>query len=98
VTKSDAGAHRGIGHVPIRTCIGCRRRAEASELLRLAVGEGGVLCADVAGRMPGRGAWVHRSEICLVRALEQPALNRAFRGRVRSARKAELMAVVEGGH
>ena len=48
---------------PVRTCIGCRERELAAELLRLvAVSSGNGQCAvavDTARRLPGRGAWLH---------------------------------------
>ncbi len=48
---------------PVRTCVGCRRRELAVDLLRVvAVSNGNGHCAltvDQAGNLPGRGAWLH---------------------------------------
>lgn len=44
--------------VPVRTCIGCRRRAPAPELLRF-VARGQVLRLDARGGAAGRGAHLH---------------------------------------
>lgn len=46
-----------IGHVPIRTCLGCGRRREKGGLMRIAIKDG-VLMIDEAKRLPGRGAYL----------------------------------------
>lgn len=71
---------------PVRTCVGCRRRAPASELARI------VVAADAAGsddvsrvvvdarrRLPGRGAWLHADAACLEAARKRNAFRRALR-------------------
>ncbi|PWU43298.1 DUF448 domain-containing protein [Micromonospora globispora] len=68
---------------PERTCVGCRRRAPASELLRIvAVGdEAGhySLRPDPARRLPGRGAHVHPDPACFAQAMRRRAFGRALR-------------------
>lgn len=65
-------------HVPIRTCVGCRRRVAKSELRRVA-NEGGTVVVDARAR--GRGAYICPDERCLTQALRQQAapLARALR-------------------
>lgn len=67
---------------PIRTCIGCRQRAEAAELLRV-VAEPGTdpvrVVADPRRRAAGRGAWLHRDPGCLELAERRRAFARALR-------------------
>ena len=63
---------------PQRTCVGCRTRAARVELLRLVVVEGSVT-PDPAGRLPGRGAYLHPDPGCLDLALRRRAFPRAFR-------------------
>ncbi|MFC5141412.1 YlxR family protein [Actinomycetospora rhizophila] len=65
-------------HGPVRTCIGCRSRASASELLRV-VAAGGIVDPDPRHRKPGRGAWVHPDPDCLHRAERRSAFPRALR-------------------
>ncbi len=65
-------------HVPIRTCIGCRRKVPKDTLLRVVVADG-VPVVDEYKRMPGRGAYLCRQESCFLRADKCGALPRAFR-------------------
>lgn len=70
---------------PLRTCVGCRRRAIQAELLRMVAVEndgGKSVVVDAHRRMAGRGAWLHPGESCLVLAVKRRAFNRAFRGAV----------------
>jgi uncharacterized protein len=63
---------------PVRTCVGCRRRAAKHELLRVVAGEG-ELVPDPTGRAPGRGAHLHPTSTCLELALRRRAFGRALR-------------------
>ncbi len=73
--------HRTEG--PVRTCIGCRERVLAVELLRLvAVSSGSgqsAVTVDSAQSLPGRGAWLHPDERCLEAAIRRRAFTRALR-------------------
>lgn len=64
--------------VSTRTCIGCRRRAETPELVRLTLVDGQIAPAARAGRL-GRGASIHPREACVVAAVKTQAFARAFR-------------------
>ncbi|GAA1814192.1 YlxR family protein [Nesterenkonia flava] len=69
--------------VPVRTCIGCRRRADQGYVVRVAL-EGDEVRLDAARRMPGRGAWLHPQRECFEAAVKRKAFNRAFRRPVRT--------------
>jgi predicted RNA-binding protein YlxR (DUF448 family) len=62
----------------VRTCIGCRGKANRSDLVRLVV-NGGNVVIDERRDMPGRGAWVHPDPACLARAVERKAVGRALK-------------------
>jgi predicted RNA-binding protein YlxR (DUF448 family) len=65
---------------PIRSCIGCGRKAPQHEFLRF-VAKGGKLVAG-AGE-PGRGAYTCRRLSCFERAVSRRAFNRTLRRTVR---------------
>ncbi|MBI3216578.1 MAG: YlxR family protein [Mycobacterium sp.] len=81
--ESPVRAHRRI-EGPVRTCVGCRKRELAVELLRLVAvtdDDGGnpAVIVDTAGSLPGRGAWLHPSPKCLAEAIRRRAFARALR-------------------
>ncbi|MBW8767983.1 MAG: YlxR family protein [Geodermatophilales bacterium] len=69
---------------PVRTCVGCRKRAPVSDLLRVVVRDG-ALVPDPRRRLPGRGASVHPTPECLHAAERRRAFVRALRLPGRSA-------------
>lgn len=62
----------------VRTCVGCRARAERDVLLRVVV-DGDQLIADDRAVLPGRGAWVHPTAKCLSQAVQRRAFVRALK-------------------
>jgi uncharacterized protein len=68
---------------PVRTCVGCRKRELAVELLRVVAVRGGndeyVVTVDAASNLPGRGAWLHPDQRCLHVAIRRRAFARALR-------------------
>ncbi|WP_425560464.1 YlxR family protein [Luedemannella flava] len=79
----------------MRTCVGCRQRATASQLLRVVAsavadqapsGDGVAvgspawrLVPDQARRLPGRGAHLHPDLACFAQAERRRAFGRALR-------------------
>ena len=62
-------------------CVGCRRPASKSELVRLVWLDG--LVVDVRQVKPGRGAYLHRDAGCRELAVRRRSVGRALRvGRV----------------
>jgi predicted RNA-binding protein YlxR (DUF448 family) len=80
---SDPGSDGSLAFQrPIRTCIGCRQRVEATELLRVVVGSAKppfAVVPDPRRRAPGRGAWVHPVAECVDLAERRRAFARALR-------------------
>ncbi|RRR40507.1 YlxR family protein [Mycolicibacter terrae] len=66
----------------MRTCVGCRKRELAAELLRLVAVSGNgndAVAVDRAGNQPGRGAWLHPRPQCLQAAIRRRAFAHALR-------------------
>ncbi|MEU1820538.1 YlxR family protein [Streptomyces aureoversilis] len=63
---------------PERTCVGCRERAAKGDLLRIVMIEGACV-PDPRGTLPGRGASVHPTLVCLDLAVRRRAFPRAFK-------------------
>ncbi|MFC4602957.1 YlxR family protein [Rhodococcus kronopolitis] len=78
----SAQARENTGQ-PVRTCVGCRKRALAADLLRIVAREvrpeGWVAVPDPRRRLPGRGAWLHPDPSCLSLAEKRRAFGRALR-------------------
>ena len=64
--------------IPVRTCVGCRKRAPVTDLLRV-VARDGALVPDPRRRLPGRGASLHPTPECLRTAERRRAFPRALR-------------------
>ena len=86
----------GTGHVPERTCVGCRGRAPKRELLRLVRAPDGLVRVDPRGSAPGRGAYVHRDPSCVDVAFRRGGAARALRVRLDEGGAATLRADIEG--
>ena len=89
---SEALESAAVNPAPVRTCVGCRSRAAAAELVRITADrtargdDGGSdpaesvrVSLDLAGRAPGRGAWLHPDPECLRQAQRRGSIARALR-------------------
>jgi predicted RNA-binding protein YlxR (DUF448 family) len=61
---------------PLRSCVGCGRKAPQSELLRFVAKEGRLVAARTG---PGRGAYTCRRLSCFERAVARRAFNRTLK-------------------
>lgn len=73
-----SASDRQVSGTPVRTCVGCRRRAPQGDLLRV-VCEESRLMPDPERRRPGRGAYVHLTQECVTAAIARKAFGRALR-------------------
>ncbi|MFZ8998989.1 MAG: YlxR family protein [Ilumatobacteraceae bacterium] len=79
--------------VPVRTCVGCRRRRPRQELFRCVVVDD-VVRLDPVG--PGRGAWLC-GPACIDEAARHRGFDRAFRRRIDPSRIEALRRSWVGG-
>lgn len=68
---------------PERTCILTRAELPPAELIRFVVDPQDVVVADVAGRLPGRGAWLTATRAAVEKAIVSKVFEKAFRRRVK---------------
>jgi hypothetical protein len=80
--------------MPVRTCIGCRKKGEAEEFFRMVAGPGGGVAAELDSRLPGRGAHCCFKASCLQAALKPKNLARALQEGVRPPGADEIAAQV----
>lgn len=83
-----------VGREPERTCVGCRGRSAKGSLLRIGAGPQGP-AVDPAGRLPGRGAYVHRDPDCVRLAARKGTMARALRTSLEPVEAARLMREIE---
>jgi predicted RNA-binding protein YlxR (DUF448 family) len=83
VRRARPAAPPVLSDQPVRTCIGCRKRVPASELLRFVAVETGAgqfsLVPDPLRRRPGRGAHLHPGPGCFALAQRRRAFGRSLR-------------------
>lgn len=79
---------------PVRTCVACRQEAVKHLLLRLVAGASGGVVLDRAGRLPGRGAYLHPQPGCVDLARRRRALERALKSAPSKDLWQELDAIV----
>ena len=75
----------------MRMCVGCREMKEKRQLLRIVKNAEGQISFDRVGKVPGRGAYICRSEECLEKAVRQRQLERALETKIDESVFAQLM-------
>jgi predicted RNA-binding protein YlxR (DUF448 family) len=85
-------------HVPLRTCVACRRTLAKRELVRIVRTPEGSIEIDLKGKRAGRGAYLCHQQACWEAALGQGLLGRALKTRIAgeqvAALRAQLVSVV----
>ena len=66
-------------NIPIRTCIGCRKKEAKTSLVRFTFTVDSGIQLDKRQRMPGRGAYVCPDVACLEKAWKRRAFARALK-------------------
>ena len=66
-------------HVPQRTCIACRAEQGKRTLIRIVRTPEGRVAVDETGRANGRGAYLHPTQACWVKALKGATIKNALK-------------------
>ncbi len=80
-----------VRHQPLRTCVGCRKRAALTDLIRLVVVDG-VVTVDHNRRASGRGAHLHPDLSCIEQAIARKSFQRSFRATVSTQGLLEVLS------
>ena len=79
-------------HVPIRTCVACRRQDAKGELIRVVRQPDGTVRVDERGKLPGRGSYLCPDPACWTRALgKKNLLARALRTELAPSVRQQLL-------
>jgi uncharacterized protein len=65
-------------HVPVRTCVVCREKADKRTLIRIIRTQHGIQ-VDLTGKMNGRGAYLCDRAECWGRAMQSDILGQVLR-------------------
>ena len=66
-------------HIPVRTCVACRRTDAKRGLFRVVREADGRVAVDPTGKRAGRGAYLCHDSACWEQALKRRGLERALR-------------------
>ena len=66
-------------HIPVRTCVACRRTDAKRGLFRLVRDADGRVAIDPTGKRAGRGAYLCHDPACWEQALKRRGIERALR-------------------
>ena len=83
--------------IPQRTCIGCRKKADKKELIRIVKTTSNEVSIDDSGSSDGRGAYVCRNIDCVNNAVKRGALKRALKCEIDDIIYRELLELLENG-
>lgn len=68
--------------IPMRTCIACREEKPKKEMLRIVKNAEGEIRLDFSGKLPGRGAYICNSEVCVKKLGKYKLLHKTFSANV----------------
>jgi len=77
-------------HVPLRTCIGCRRVRPKREMIRIIRTPDRAIEIDETGKKSGRGAYLCPSRECWGKALKRGALEHALKVKLTAEERSAL--------
>src|SRR2546430_2130306 len=78
VEEAQSGAEANL-----RRCIVTREALEKTQLIRFVLGPGDEVFPDLAGKLPGRGAWVKAERAVLEQAVKKNAFAKVFQAQAK---------------
>jgi len=66
------------GHIPLRMCIGCRKRRKKKEMVRFKQGKEGILFMEEKKELHGRGLYLCPEVTCLKLAQKRIQMSRVY--------------------
>lgn len=82
----------GRKHVPMRTCIVCRRSLPKRELVRIVRTPDSGVVIDPTGKQSGRGAYICRRKVCWESTLKKKSVEYALKTTLSDDEWAEMAA------
>ena len=61
-----------------RTCMGCNKKRQKQELLRIVKNKQGEISIDIEGKKPGRGAYICKNINCLEKLQKSKRFQKSF--------------------
>ncbi|MDO5555439.1 MAG: YlxR family protein [Clostridia bacterium] len=77
-----------------RMCMGCNKKKDKRELIRLVYSKDGKITIDKIGKLEGRGAYICDNIDCLERVIKTKRLERAFNVKIKTEIYNELRGVI----
>lgn len=65
--------------IPQRKCIGCKEMKDKKDLIRIVRDKQQNFSIDLTGKLPGRGAYICKSSLCLKQAQKSKGFQRSFK-------------------
>jgi uncharacterized protein len=79
-------------HIPLRTCVACRRTGGKRDLVRVVRTPAAGVQVDITGKLAGRGAYLCKNRSCWEQGLRSQRLNQALKTTLTSEEVAALRA------
>ena len=82
--------------IPQRTCIGCNKKKDKKDLIRVVKNKNNEISVDKIGKAEGRGAYICDNANCLEKAIKTKRLERVFEMKISEEIYNDLRGVIVG--
>ncbi len=91
----QADDRSAMSKTPRRTCIGCRKSLNKSDVVRIVAGPSG-LVIDYREKLPGRGVYICPDPKCIKTAISKDSLSRGLKTSVKAPAFDEFIRMLSG--